>query len=84
MDNSALNSRICINDANTLYSGAFTLQIWELNGTGIPAAFGGVNGSVAGGAPYTLLASSGFTLEETIFGHNEPTGCCCARPGVHG
>jgi hypothetical protein len=68
VDNQTLSPYICVTDANTHYNGPATIQVWELNGTTIPSAFAGVDGSVAGGnGAYALLAGgSGFRLEATF------------------
>jgi len=68
VQNATLNPFICNGDANTPYSGNFSMQVWELNASSIPANLAAINGTVGnngvGNSPdtYGLLATDGFTL----------------------
>ena len=84
VENFDLIPSINLNSNGQYYTGSYTLQVWELNGTTIPADLVGVNGTIAGygsGGPgpshqgrvwtwplYSSLTTDGFTLEKTFTG----------------
>lgn len=72
LDNSQSPNGLALNAPSNYYSGTFGLEVWELNGTNVPANMNAASPFAA----YTNLVADGFTLETVL--SNQVT----ASPGV--
>lgn len=67
--NSTEGQYVCLNTAGNHYSGDYSLEVWMLNASAVPAGLTGVNGSIAGGQPDSAaLLADGFKMEKSYTG----------------
>jgi len=71
LDNSAATfaNGVAVDTPGNYYSGTYGLEVWEANNTTSAAAIN-TAAALSGLNAYGMLASSGFTLEQTVFNQN--------------